>query len=503
MTHSRADTELLSRIPDAVLTACRERMASASFDERTITECEAIMPGQIDRVRLPLVHAVLESRGDATATLTQLFAYGGVVARTRVVDALGDDVMAALEGAQWLVATEGGVRTRVRVMPFCGLWVASDECPVREDPVMGPGATTILLAHALVLDGVSSLLDVGCGAGTLALLARSRGVADVMGVDIDPRALAYGELNARLNGLEITWASGDLTAPAAGRRFDVVVAQPPFVTQPDGVEGTTYLHGGKRGDELTMRLLGEIDGVLGPRGRAWVFFETPENAATVRERVRAALAVPQLDLVLVFGPGHVADRLAVGYASITEPTLDEGYDALVRRYRAHLRSLDIDKTRHVLVHAERSDRARPYTITLEPDSFAGYDGPGLDAVRKVIAVVELPDDELLQCFIRPVPGAWLVHEQALDDEDRRRLKVRFERGRCPEQELSDTSALLLEALRDEGPLAERILVHAEAIEATSPAELEQLTKDVLAFVRRGLVIGMLEADRLPGTSVPR
>ncbi len=503
MTHSRADAELLSRIPDAVLTAFRERMASAAFDERTIEACEQIVPGQIDRVRLPLVHAVLEARGDATGTLTQLFAYGGVVPRPRVVQALGADVFAALERVGWWTETDAGVRTRVRVMPFSGLWIASDECPVAEDPVMGPGATTILLARALVFDGVRSLLDVGCGAGTLALLARSRGVPDVMGVDIDPRALAYSELNARLNGLDATWAAGDLTAPAAGRRFDAVVAQPPFVTQPDGVEGTTYLHGGKRGDELTMRLLGEIDGVLGPNGRAWVFFETPADTSAVRERVRVALGVPELDLVLVFGPGHVADRLAIGYASVSEPVLDERYAALTRRYRAHLRELDIERTRHVLVHAERTTRSQPYTVVLEPSSFAGYDGPGLDAARNIIAVVELPDDELLRCTIRPVPSGWIVHEQSLDDPDRRRLKLHFDRGRCPEQELSDASALLLDALRDEGPLAERIAAHAEAIEAGSSEELAELTKDVLAFVRRGLVIGMLEATRLPGTSAAR
>lgn len=503
MTHSRADTELLSRIPDAVLTALRERMASAAFDERTITECEQIVPGQIDRVRVPLVHAVLESRGDATSTFTQLFAYAGVVARPRVEQALGPDVVAALDRAGWWIETDAGLRTRVRIMPFCGLWLASDDCPLSEDPVMGPGATTILLAHSLSFDGVQSLLDVGCGAGTLALLARSRGVPDVMGVDIDPRALAYSQLNARLNGLDGTWAAGDLTAPAHGRRFDMVVAQPPFVTQPEGVEGTTYLHGGKRGDELTMRLLGEIDGVLAPQGRAWVFFETPAETPAVRERVRQALGVPQLDVVFVFGPGHVADRLAVGYAAVGEPTLDERYAALARRYRDHLRKLSIESTRHVLVHAERSTRARPYTVVLESTSFAGYDGPGLDAVRKTMEIVELGDDELLACTIRPAPSAWIVHEQSLDDPDRRRLRLRVDRGRCPEQELSDTSALLLEALREDAPLAHNLAAHAEAIELGSPEELEQHRKDVLAFVRRGLVIGMLEATRLPGTSGPR
>lgn len=494
MTVTRADTESLLQIPDAILTALRERMASAAFDEHTIAKCEEIVPGQIDRVRLPLVHAVLEARGDATGVVTQLFAYEGTVSRPLLEQALGSDVVAALLGAGWLEAHEGGVRARARIMPFFGLWIASDECPAHDDPVAGPGATTVLLARSLVFDGMRSLLDVGCGAGSIALLARARGVPEVMGVDLDPRAIAYSELNARLNALSVTWAAGDLTAPAAGRRFDAVVAQPPFVTHPDGVEGTTYLHGGTRGDELTMRLLGELDGVLGERGRAWVFFESPAPPATLRDRIRTALRVQELDLILVFGGGHTPDRLAVAYASLTEPTLDERYARLARRYRDHLAKLDIATTRHLLLHVERTRSQRPYSVVLEPATLKGYDGAGLQALRAALEVVALDDEQLLSRAIRPAKGAIIVHEQSLAEPGHRRLRVRFDGGRGIDQELSDSSALLLEGLRDSGTLAECIAAHAEANEATTSAEIESITREVLGFVRRGLVMGMLSCE---------
>jgi len=496
MTVTRADTELLLRIPDAILTALRERMASAAFDESTIQECEKIVPGQIDRVRLPLVHAVLEARGDATSVVTQLFAYEGTVARVQLEQALGPDVVAALLQAGWLAADAEGVRARVRVMPFFGVWVASDECPAHDDPVAGPGATTVVLARSLVFDGMRSLLDVGCGAGSLALLARARGVPDVMGVDLDPRAIAYSQLNARLNGLSVEWAAGDLTAPAAGRRFDAVVAQPPFVTHPEGVEGTTYLHGGARGDELTMRLLGELDGVLSERGRAWVFFETPTAPAELRDRVRAALHAEELDVALVIGAGHTPDRLAVAYASLTEPTLDERYARLARRYRDHLTALGVSTTKHLLLHVERARGRRPYTVVLEPPTLKGFDGVGIDDLRHALEIVALSDDDLLRTTIRPVKGAWIVHEQSLQDPERRRLRVRFDGGRGIDQELSDSAAMLLETLAGAEPettLAACIAAHADAIEAEGD-DVDATTREVLAFVRRGLVMGMLSCE---------
>jgi SAM-dependent methyltransferase len=487
----------LSRLPDDVLALLRQRLTAARFDEDIIAECETIVPGQLDRIRVPLVHSVLEARGDATGVITQLFMYQGTVTRPALEQALGSDLVAALERASWLACDDTGVRTRVRVVPFFGVWIACDECPTHEEPVMGAGASTALLARAIELDGVTSLLDIGCGAGALALFAAKRGVPDVMGVDLDPRAVAYGRLNARLNELSASWGVGDLTAPAAGRRFDAVVAQPPFVTHPDGVEGTMYLHGGVRGDELTMRLLGELEHVLSDRGRALVFFESADPAAELRDRVRAAVPSDAFHVIVVFGAGHTPDRLAVAYAALTEPSLDERYGLLARRYRDHLTALGIANTRHLFCHAERvptGGRTRPYTVVLEPPTLKGYDAAGFADLRRALEVVALDDESLLRCRIRPARGASIVHEQSLDDPERRRLRAHFEHGRGTDHELSDTTALLLEGLRDSETLATCIAAHAEAMETSTAAELDATTREVLTFVRRGLVLGLLRDD---------
>lgn len=56
------------------------------------------------------------------------------------------------------------------------------------------------------------VLDLGCGAGLVAIAAAKAGAAAVIAADIDRYAIAALHLNAAYNGVSITVAEGDLTA---------------------------------------------------------------------------------------------------------------------------------------------------------------------------------------------------------------------------------------------------------------------------------------------------
>lgn len=73
------------------------------------------------------------------------------------------------------------------------------------------------------------VLDVGSGSGALALAAARAGSASVTAVDLSWRSVAATWLNARLHGATVSVRRGDLYAPVADRRFDLVVANPPYV----------------------------------------------------------------------------------------------------------------------------------------------------------------------------------------------------------------------------------------------------------------------------------
>lgn len=76
----------------------------------------------------------------------------------------------------------------------------------------------------------AAVLDMGTGSGICALFAARHG-GRVVAVDLSPAAVRCARMNASLNQLEdrIDVRLGDLFEPLAGRRFDVVLFNPPFL----------------------------------------------------------------------------------------------------------------------------------------------------------------------------------------------------------------------------------------------------------------------------------
>jgi HemK-related putative methylase len=88
---------------------------------------------------------------------------------------------------------------------------------------------------ASLLDGSligpdTEVLDMGTGSGVCAVFA-AKHARRVIAVDINEAAVRCASINARLNRLEdrIEARHGDLFQPVAGRRFDLILFNPPFV----------------------------------------------------------------------------------------------------------------------------------------------------------------------------------------------------------------------------------------------------------------------------------
>lgn len=152
------------------------------------------------------------------------------------------------------------------------------------------------------------VLDVGAGTGALAIAAGQAGAASVTAVDLSRRSAAATWLNSRLHRVEVTVRCGDLFAPVRGQRFDVVVANPPYVPartrDPARYRMARCWDGGRDGRLLLDRLCSGLVDVLTADGCALVVHsEVCGEDATV-----AAMTAVGLDAQVVaratlpFGP---------------------------------------------------------------------------------------------------------------------------------------------------------------------------------------------------------
>ncbi|KAI9032348.1 hypothetical protein DFJ74DRAFT_640853 [Hyaloraphidium curvatum] len=131
------------------------------------------------------------------------------------------------------------------------------------DPVMFIGVDSLGLA-GLLAEGLAPRLagkptvDLCSGSGVQGLVAARLGATEVACVDVNPRAACFCRFNALLNALEdrAEALEGNLWDAVHGRRFPTVLANPPYIPNPEGaVPLELFGDGGPRGDELTERIV--------------------------------------------------------------------------------------------------------------------------------------------------------------------------------------------------------------------------------------------------------
>jgi release factor glutamine methyltransferase len=167
--------------------------------------------------------------------------------------------------------------------------------------VFRPRSDTWLLAAALrrrpQLRG-GAVLDVCTGSGAIAIAAALAGARFVTAVDVSARAVLAARINARLNGVRIEALRGSLFDPVPGRRFDVVVANPPYLPAEDDalpVQGRArHTEAGITGRILLDRLIDAAPAHLAPGGVLLVTHSSINGADATLARMGAAGLEPSV-----------------------------------------------------------------------------------------------------------------------------------------------------------------------------------------------------------------
>ncbi len=149
--------------------------------------------------------------------------------------------------------------------------------------------------HCFASDTQAAVLDLGTGSGNVAFtLALERPQWALTSVDTSAAALAIARENARALGIgKVELLHGEWYGPVAGRVFDLIVSNPPYVAEGDPhlgrgdvrFEPALALRGGPDGLAAIRTIVEQARGHL--RDNGWLFFEHGHDQA---DACRALLA---------------------------------------------------------------------------------------------------------------------------------------------------------------------------------------------------------------------
>ena len=142
---------------------------------------------------------------------------------------------------------------------------------------------------------VNRVVDVGTGSGVLAVCcAKHLPDCEVTATDISPAALEVAVSNAHLHGVanRVSFLQSDLlSAVSVEQPFDLIVSNPPYVSEQEMAElapevrdhePQLALHGGEQGIEIIQRLIPEATQRL--RSGGWLLIEvSPMNSKRVEQ----------------------------------------------------------------------------------------------------------------------------------------------------------------------------------------------------------------------------
>lgn len=218
----------------------------------------------------PSTHArVLSRDGRPGETLRDAFGWNRVVAPS----ALPSELIELAREAGVVVELQHGIRMNLRFATIEGELFAHSPFPTVQDNAVffGPDTYRFVRFVRRSLGSAHSLVDVGCGSGAAGILM-ARQVQSVILSDVNPTALAFARVNARLAGVSPTIVESDVLSNVS-HGVDVLIANPPYMK--DSAERIYRDGGGRYGEALSLRIAREALERLPAGGRLLLYTGAP------------------------------------------------------------------------------------------------------------------------------------------------------------------------------------------------------------------------------------
>jgi len=225
-------------------------------------------------------HHHFKSQKPYTFTLFKLFAQNKPVSSQELKMFLSNDDIDSFVQEKFLEEDNGYFRSRVRILPFFDYFIITDcfDRTIKDFTYFGIDSIQLANDVRSTLAGrkFQRALDIGTGTGIQALNIACL-CEEILGIDINPRAINFAQTNARINNVpHVKFCLSNLFEKVSGK-FNLVVSNPPFVFYPETFNVKFFRDGdgGKLGLELTTAILDELDNILTDDGIAKVICTSP------------------------------------------------------------------------------------------------------------------------------------------------------------------------------------------------------------------------------------
>lgn len=262
-------------LPDsAALCAFRNALRQNRYDGMFVSERlrEIVRPFSAGSMRHEVIRYIF-SDAPKLGILLELFLSDEGIRRIEVREILGDKICDEL--LRIGVLKKSGInrlKSNFLLFPFRNFYFFTDSF-VKNNGVDDSNVVFELnreqeiLESCLVSTPCDSFLDLCSGSGVFAILS-SRFAEKILGVDINPRAVALARVNAVLNAVPKTvFVQGNLYDAIDGRVFDRIVANPPYnpFLTPAGTP-KLCIHSGPSGEDALIAILSGLERHLAEGG---------------------------------------------------------------------------------------------------------------------------------------------------------------------------------------------------------------------------------------------
>ena len=221
-----------------------------------------------------------------------------------------------------LEEVDSKIQATLQIQYYRGLLFLTDFFHQENQPdfVLPIGPSGRYLSDLTIRRNVENTLDLGCGCGIQSLLAAQHSLK-VTATDINPRALALTRINAELNGIKnVETFEGSYFEPVAGHKFDLILANLPYVIRPES--RFIYCDVEQPGDGSIRKWLQEIPNNLEDGCYAQVLLQWPiHDNQSWWQPIQEMVKDLKLDSWLIFNGSKIPTEYADAWIDL-ETKLD-------------------------------------------------------------------------------------------------------------------------------------------------------------------------------------